>query len=47
MTKSQMTDMAMPKKSGGVVKRNKGGSVRGVGQATKGFGNATYSNKMY
>ena len=36
------------KKSGGsVIKRNKGGAVRGVGQAIKGFGNANYSNKMY
>ena len=35
------------RKSGGTVKRNKGGAVRGVGQATKGFGNATYSKKMY
>ena len=35
------------KKSGGTVKRNKGGAVRGVGQAIKGFGNATYSKKMY
>ncbi len=35
------------RKSGGTVKRNKGGAVRGVGQANKGFGNATYSRKMY
>jgi hypothetical protein len=34
-------------KKGGMVKRNKGGAVRGVGQAIKGFGNAKYSNKMY
>jgi hypothetical protein len=34
-------------KHGGTVKRNKGGVVRGVGQANKGFGNATYSKKMY
>jgi len=32
-------------KAGGRVKRNMGGKVRGVGQAVKGFGNATYSNK--
>jgi len=32
---------------GGKVKRNMGGKVRGVGQAMKGFGNATYSDKMY
>ena len=36
------------KKSGGsIIKRNKGGAVRGVGQAIKGFGNANYSKKMY
>tara|TARA_R110000824_G_scaffold375827_1_gene566802 strand:- start:83 stop:667 length:585 start_codon:yes stop_codon:yes gene_type:complete len=29
------------------IKRNMGGPVRGVGQATRGFGNAKYSNKMY
>jgi hypothetical protein len=34
-------------KHGGTVKRNKGGVVRGVGQANKGFGNAAYSSKMY
>ena len=34
-------------KAGGKVKRNVGGKVRGVGQAMKGFGKATYSNKMY
>ncbi len=34
-------------KRGGKVKRNVGGKVRGVGQAMKGFGKATYSNKMY
>ena len=33
-------------KAGGRVKRNMGGKVRGVGQAVKGFGNATYSNKL-
>ena len=33
-------------KVGGRVKRNVGGKVRGVGQAVKGFGNATYSNKL-
>ena len=35
------------KKYGGMVKRNMGGPVRGVGKARKGFGNATYSKKMY
>ena len=35
------------RKYGGKVKRNMGGPVRGVGAATKGFGKATYSNKMY
>jgi len=34
------------RKVGGKVKRNMGGKVRGVGQAVKGFGNATYSNKL-
>lgn len=33
-------------KAGGKVKRNVGGKVRGVGQAVKGFGKATYSNKL-
>ena len=33
-------------KTGGKVKRNVGGKVRGVGQAVKGFGKATYSNKL-
>lgn len=33
-------------KAGGRVKRNVGGKVRGVGQAVKGFGKATYSNKL-
>ena len=28
-------------------KKNMGGPVRGVGKAIKGFGNATYSKKMY
>ena len=35
------------KKSGGIVKRNIGGPVRGVGQAIRGFGKAKYSKKMY
>ena len=35
------------KKYGGMVKRNMGGPVRGVGKARKGFGNSTYSKKMY
>ena len=42
MTKSEMAKMAMPKKK-------KGGTVyrRGGGKALRGFGKATYSNKMY
>jgi len=36
------------KKRGGVIKRNKGGPVRGVGKALRGYGNnSIYSNKMY
>ena len=35
------------KTSGGIVKRNIGGPVRGVGQAMRGFGKAKYSKKMY
>jgi hypothetical protein len=35
------------KKRGGVIKRNKGGPIRGVGKALRGYGRATYSNKMY
>ena len=35
------------KKYGGMIKKNMGGPVRGVGKAIKGFGNATYSKKMY
>ena len=35
------------KKYGGKIKRNMGGPVRGVGAATRGFGKAKYSNKMY
>ena len=39
---------ATKKKRGGVIKRNKGGPVRGVGKALRGYGNnAIYSNKMY
>ena len=34
------------RKIGGKVKRNIGGKVRGVGQAVKGFGKATYSDKF-
>lgn len=34
-------------KHGGKVKRNMGGSVRGVGAAKRGFGRATYSDKLY
>ena len=44
------------RKYGGKIKRNMGGKVatkkktvfrRGGGQALRGFGKATYSNKMY
>ena len=36
------------KKRGGVIKRNKGGPVRGVGKALRGYGNnSIYSNKLY
>jgi len=41
-TKKEMTGMQMPKR-----KRMGGGSVRGVGKAQRGFGKATYSNKMF
>ena len=34
-------------KAGGRIKRLAGGKVRGVGQAIKGFGKATYSDKMF
>ena len=34
-------------KEGGRIKRQVGGKVRGVGQAMKGFGKATYSDKMF
>ena len=44
MKKSEMKKIAMPKK-----KKMGGGKVyrRGGGKALRGFGNATYSNKMY
>jgi len=39
---------ATKKKYGGIIKRNKGGAVRGVGKALRGYGNnSIYSNKMY
>ena len=39
---------ATKKKRGGLIKRNKGGPVRGVGKALRGYGNnSIYSNKMY
>jgi len=40
-------DLSIQRKYGGKVKRNMGGSVRGVGKAMRGFGNANYSKKMY
>ena len=33
--------------NGKVVKKNKGGPVRGVGKSLKGFGNAKYSKNLY
>jgi len=33
--------------NGKVVKKNKGGLVRGVGKSLKGFGNAKYSKNLY
>ena len=39
--------LSTDRKKGGAIKRNKGGAVRGVGKATRGFGNAKYSKKMY
>jgi hypothetical protein len=39
--------LSTDRKKGGAIKRNKGGAVRGVGKATRGFGNAKYSNKLY
>ena len=41
------TGMMVHHKGGGAIKRNKGGAVRGVGKATRGFGNAKYSKKLY
>jgi hypothetical protein len=39
---------ATKKKRGGLIKRNKGGPVRGVGKALRGYGNnSIYSHKMY
>ena len=39
--------LSSDRKSGGMVKKNTGGSVRGVGKAMRGFGKAKYSKKMY
>ena len=39
--------LSSDRKKGGAIKRNKGGAVRGVGKATRGFGNAKYSKKLY
>ena len=47
LTREDPSGVAVHHKRGGVVKRNKGGAVRGVGKATKGFGNAKYSKKLY
>jgi len=47
LTRKDPSGVAVHHKRGGVVKRNKGGAVRGVGKATKGFGNAKYSKKLY
>ena len=46
--RSQLKGKQGKKKGGSVIKRNKGGPVRGVGKALRGYGNnSTYSNKMY
>ena len=39
--------LSTDRKKGGAIKRNRGGAVRGVGKATRGFGNAKYSKKLY
>ena len=39
--------LSSDRKKGGAIKRNRGGAVRGVGKATRGFGNAKYSKKLY
>jgi len=39
--------LSSDRKKGGAIKRNKGGAVRGVGKAARGFGNAKYSKKLY
>ena len=39
--------LSSDRKKGGAIKRNKGGAVRGVGKAARGFGNAQYSKKLY
>ena len=55
-SKSKKKGGMVKRKYGGKVKRNMGGKVatkkktvfrRGGGQALRGFGKATYSNKMY
>ena len=46
--RSQLKGKQGKKKGGSVIKRNKGGPVRGVGKALRGYGNnSSYSNKMY
>jgi hypothetical protein len=48
MSAKEAEDLGLTiKKYGGMIKKNMGGPVRGVGKAIKGFGNATYSKKMY
>ena len=39
--------LSTDRKKGGAIKRNRGGAVRGVGKAARGFGNAKYSKKLY
>ena len=46
-TSDEAFEKEIENKAGGRIKRQAGGKVRGVGQAIKGFGKATYSNKMY
>lgn len=46
-TSDEAFEKEIENKTGGRIKRQAGGKVRGVGQAMKGFGKATYSDKMF
>ena len=47
-TKKFKTTLTLKKKEGGMIKRQAGGPVhRGTGAALRGFGKATYSNRLY